>query len=146
MLNIKMVDKNNFFEVINLKTHEFQNGFIESNALSIAESKYFSYWQCVGLYDGETLVGFAMYGKIDSEGGRVWLDRYMIDKNFQGKGYGSRFLSLLIKEIESLYKNSEIYLSIYKNNINAVKLYEKFGFKFNGEFDRDGECVMCKTL
>ena len=33
----------------------------------------------------ETIVGYAMYGgNISHEG--IWLDRFMIDKHYQGKG------------------------------------------------------------
>ncbi|GAE02437.1 spermine/spermidine acetyltransferase [Clostridium botulinum B str. Osaka05] len=40
------------------------------------------------------------------------------------------------------YKCNKIYLSTFKDNIRAIKLYEKFGFESNGEFDENGELIM----
>lgn len=144
-LKIEKVNKENFLAVTKLKLNDNQNDYIESNSYSIAESKYYTFWNTVALYDESLLVGFAMYGEIEEED-RIWLDRYMIDKSFQGKGYGKAFLNVLIQKLKEEYRCSEIYLSLYKNNEAAVNLYKSFGFEFNGELDTNGELVMVKKL
>lgn len=141
-LKIKAINKENFFEVIKLKVAKGQRDFIESNEYSIAESKYFTYWNPMGLYDDENLIGFTMFGEIKEENNRVWLDRYMIDEKFQGVGYGERFLVEIIKYLKEKYKRDKIFLSIFKENYSAIKLYKKMGFSFNGELDCGGELVM----
>ncbi len=82
-----------------------------------------------------------MYGYFEKET-RLWLDRFMIDYKYQNKGYGKSSLELLISVMINEYKCNKIYLSIFKDNIEAIKLYEKFGFEFNGEFDENGELIM----
>lgn len=85
-----------------------------------------------------------MYGLFLNEGefGRVWLDRIMIGDKYQGKGYGKASVKLLIKRLYKEYGHRKIYLSVYDDNINAIQLYERIGFKFNGEEDTNGEKIM----
>lgn len=138
----KDIDKNNWRAVVELKVKSEQLSFIESNALSIAESKYIKNWVVKAIYLGEELIGFTMYGLFEDEGGRVWLDRFMIDEKFQGKGYAKKILLQLIKHISKEFNNDKIYLSIFEENKHALRLYENIGFKFNGELDYGGEKVM----
>lgn len=42
----------------------------------------------------------------------------------------------------SEYHCKRIYLSVVKENIIAARLYESFGFRFNGQHDIHGEHVM----
>lgn len=82
----------------------------------------------------------------DNLDGRVWLDRFFIDEHYQGKGLGKKMLKALIQHLAGLYKCKKIYLSIFENNIHALRLYQTFGFQFNGELDFNGEKVMVKEL
>ena len=59
--------------------------------------------------------------------GRVWLDRLLIDRHFQGNGYGTEALRMLLGRLSGEYGCSRIYLSIIEENETAAKLYEKFG-------------------
>ena len=148
MIKIIDVDKNNFWDVTKLRVGDMQKDFIESNAQSIAESKYYDGWKPVCIYNDDMLIGFAMYGKCseDVEKNRVWFDRFMIDSKFQGRGYGKQSLDVLIRHIEKLYNTSEIYLSIFEENILALEMYKNLGFNFNGEMDYGGERVMVLHL
>ena len=89
-----------------------------------------------------------MYGffPIDGKNDQVWLDRYLIDEHFQGKGLGNIMLEALITHLIKIYNCNEIYLSLYEDNKRALHLYQKFGFQFNGELDINGEKVMVKVL
>ncbi|EGT3617219.1 GNAT family N-acetyltransferase [Clostridium perfringens] len=135
------INKENWKKAVDLRVKDEQSDFIESNALSIAESKYVENWIVKGIYLEEELIGFTMYGYFDDDK-RVWLDRFMIDYKFQGKGYGKKVLLKLIEHIANEFKVKKIYLSIFENNKGALRLYEKIGFKFTGELDYGGEKVM----
>ncbi len=143
-LNLKKVDNSNFIEVLSLRVNKDQEGFIETTEQCLKEAEELSIWRPFGIYDENLLIGFAMYGFFENEGtqGRVWLDRFMIGKEHQGKGYGKVSLTLLINELYEKYNCDEIFLSIYEDNINAIRMYEKLGFRFNGELDTSGEKVM----
>lgn len=139
--NFKDINKSNWKEVIKLKVKESQKDFIENNAVSIAESKYIKNWILKGIYLKEELIGFAMYGYFQDEK-RLWLDRFMIDYKFQGKGYGKKALEELIDYILNEFNSIELYLSIFEENELALKVYKSIGFEFNGELDTGGELVM----
>ena len=135
-----------------LETAPGQEGFVESVAECLAEADRRRCWRPVGVYDGDALIGFAMYGFFPhegqdeemSEGGRVWLDRLLIDASCQGKGYGKAAVKALIRRLRQEYGCRRIFLSVYKENQAACRLYERLGFRFNGETDANGELVMCK--
>lgn len=141
-LKIIELSEENREELLALQVFEHQKNMIETVGECIEESLEYSFWRPVGIYDGDTAVGFAMYGKIDAENGRVWLDRLLIDKNYQGMGYGKLALKQLVKRLFELYGCESIYLSVYDDNHIAKSIYERFGFIKNGERDFKGEAVM----
>ncbi|NFN97835.1 GNAT family N-acetyltransferase, partial [Clostridium botulinum] len=140
-LHLEEVTIKNWRSIAALKVNENQQNFIESNAYSLAEWKFVPDFHPKAIYDNNKLIGFAMYGYFEKET-RLWLDRFMIDYKYQNKGYGKSSLELLISVMINEYKCNKIYLSTFKDNIGAIKLYEKFGFEFNGEFDENGELIM----
>lgn len=147
-LIIKSIERNNYKEIVDLKVSNEQKNYIETVEDCLQEAKEYSIWRPVGIYDGEKPVGFAMYGLFIDEGenGRVWLDRFLISSENQGKGYGKAGVKLLINHLYKEYGYSKIYLSVYEDNKNAINLYKNLGFDFNGEIDINGEKVMAINL
>ena len=143
-LVIKEINDKNYNEALRLKVKKGQEDFIETVEECLNEAKQISLWRPVGIYNYNQIIGFAMYGLWENEGadGRVWLDRFMIENEFQGRGYGSESLKLILNRIYNEYNRNEIYLSIYENNDLAIKMHEKIGFQFNGELDINGEKIM----
>ena len=85
-----------------LETAPGQEGFVESVAECLAEADRRRCWRPVGVYDGDALIGFAMYGFFWEylPFGRLWLDRLLIDRRFQGRGYGRAALAALLERLE----------------------------------------------
>lgn len=135
-------------EILTLRIAANQQNFIESTDQCLAEAEIDKRYIPVGLYRGNTAVGFAMYGifpHVDNSE-RVWLDRYFIDERYQHKGLGKYFLQQLINHLVATYGCQNIYLSVYDDNLAAIQLYKNFGFIFNGELDDKGEKVMVKEV
>ena len=126
--------------VENLQVFAEQQTFIESMAENLKESDQFPEWESAGIYDGNQLIGYAMYGRWQD--GRVWLDRFLIDQRFQGQGYGKAACRLLMLMLIEKYQTNKLYLSVYDTNSSAIRLYQQLGFVFNGELDTNGERVM----
>ena len=139
------ITEENRREVENLQLFPEQRSYIESVPECLAEAEQTREWRTVGIYDGPTVVGFAMYGCFaqPEPEGQLWLDRLLIDRRFQGRGYGRAALAALLERLEREYHKKRIYLSVVEANRPAAALYESFGFRFTGERDTHGERVMC---
>lgn len=170
-LKIIPITEQNLDEAKKISVFNYQRGYIETVEECLKEASVIKDWCPVCLCDGDNIIGFAMYGYIcekeyielwdtflkdknekdnpymnkgNYEGNisRLWLDRFMIDKNYQGKGYARPVIKFLIDNLNKEYKGKDIYLSVYDDNPIAIKLYKEFGFEFIGEFDLNGEKIM----
>ncbi|MEJ8307174.1 GNAT family N-acetyltransferase [Saccharibacillus sacchari] len=143
---IKKISPENVQAVLDLRVAPDQTSYIESTAQCLEEAQECSFYVPVALYAENELVGFAMYGFFpgEDESGRVWLDRFLIDRRHQGRGLGRIMLSSLLDLLYEQFGPCDIYLSLYEDNQGALRLYEKFGFRFNGELDMNGEKVMVR--
>ena len=135
-------------EAKSLRVAQGQEGFIETVGSCLAEADLNLLWQPVLVRIDTHAVAFAMYGLWKDEGssGRVWLDRFLIDHKFQGKGYSSPILRALFLRIQHEFGYPDIFLSVYDTNTVAVSLYKKMGFDFTGELDINGEKVMVLSV
>lgn len=55
-------------------------------------------------------------------------------KKVQGHGIAMKATGLLLKKAFSDYKLHRVYLNVFSNNKTAIKLYERCGFTYEGEF------------
>ena len=140
-IELRPVTQANFGSVINLEVSQDQVNFVASNLYSIAESKV--YPECIPLviYANDTPVGFLMYA-FDNKDENYWICRLMIDRYFQGKGYGREAMRLVIQEIRKRPNIDLVKLSINPSNQSAEKVYSELGFVKTGELV-EGEEVMC---
>lgn len=143
-IEFKNVTKDTWKECISLSVHKEQKGFIASNTLSLAQSKFETEMVPVCIYKNEQMVGFAMYAQ-DPETNHVWIIRFMIDKNYQNRGLGTAALKVLIDLLRNTFECAEIYLSYEPDNITAEKLYSTIGFIKTGEIE-EGELVSKLSL
>lgn len=142
-LSITPVTPENRSAALALRVHPAQCGFIESVAECLAEADALHDWHPVCLLDGSTLVGFAMYGFITvDDPPRVWFDRLLIDRRYQGRGYGTAAFRTVTQRIQQEFPGQDIYLSVYEENRQALHIYEQFGFRRNGELDTKGEKIL----
>ena len=78
--------------------------------------------------DDKSIIG---YGHLDKEDETVWLG-IALSQGHKGKGLGKVIMDALISSA-SEESVDEIKLSVYKDNVPAQKLYEKFGFKLSDQ-------------
>lgn len=143
-ITFKPVTEENRADVLQLKVGNGQEHFIESVQQCLDEADKRKSWRPVGIYHGEELVGFAMYGFFWEyfPVGRVWMDRLLIDEKYQGKGYGKAALHLLLERLRKEYGRKKIYLSVIEGNDVAAGMYKNAGFRFTGRRDLHGEHIM----
>ncbi|MCL2372582.1 MAG: GNAT family N-acetyltransferase [Defluviitaleaceae bacterium] len=142
MVKLKAITEENYEDCLALKVSDNQSNFVASNAYSLAQAwVFYNTAYPFAIYAGDVMVGFVMMSYFKPKGVYdIW--RFMIDKRFQGKGYGKAALALAIKYLKEEHNAGEISLSFEPNNSIAEKLYASAGFQRTGEVD-DGEIVMC---
>lgn len=132
MIIFKEVNKENFWDCIELSVTQEQVDFVTSNAISIAQSKVQTECIPLAVYDNEIMIGFIMYC-IDEDDSEYWIYRMMIDKQYQSKGYGKKTLEKLLEIIKQDKTHNKIFLGVHKESTFTIKLYESIGFNFNGQ-------------
>ncbi|MCF6137686.1 GNAT family N-acetyltransferase [Pseudalkalibacillus berkeleyi] len=147
MMNVhfKDIDYTNEYLVRNLKLKPGQDQFIESVDECLEEANTYSAWRPVAIYNDDNIIGFAMYGSF-GRNKDTWIDRIMIDKQYQGKGLGRIAMRKLIKIVSKEYGVNVIYLSIIEENRIADRLYQSMGFEFINERDPNGELIFKYTI
>ena len=144
-LNFRPAGKDNLNDLLHLSLYPEQRTFVEPVRECLEEAAGDARWHPMGIYLGDCLIGFTMYGKF-SDGrpvSRVWLDRILIDKRYQHCGYGKSAILALIKRLREEYPGYHaVYLSVFDDNPVAIRLYRELGFRFTGELDTGGEKIM----
>lgn len=140
MVELRPVTKKNFETIINLEVSQDQQQYVASNIYSIAESKIYPECIPLGIYVKDSAVGFLMYA-FNRADESYWVCRLMVDRYFQGKGYGKEAMGLIIDELKKRPNCDHIKLSTMPGNISAQKLYQSLGFRKTDEII-DGEEVM----
>lgn len=151
MVTLRKITADNLWQIVALEVAEDQRHFVADNTRSILEA-----YAAIsgggtalplGVYAGETPVGFVML----SYGCEDWPDapaiahnnyclwRLMIDRRFQGRGYGRAALAEALCYVRTLpFGSAECcWLSYEPENTVAAKLYHSFGFRETGEWDED---------
>jgi diamine N-acetyltransferase len=140
---LRAIDESNWLTCVDLKLADGQEHFMPSNLFSIAQSKFYPHWHVVGIYDGDTMVGFAMYG-LDLTDNSMNLIRLMIDARRQGQGYGKAALAAILAAIRQQYGPQTIWLSISPRNTAAERLYTGCGFEYETTgLETDDEVFLC---
>src|SRR5699024_3139154 len=121
-IKIKEIDEYNIDEVRKIKVKENQQSFIETVDECLEEAAIYKQWCPVAIYYDNHIVGFAIYGAF-GENPDAWIDRIIINENYQGQGFGKLAMKELIKIVTEKYKISTVYLSFVEDNKVARKLY-----------------------
>ena len=156
MIHLEKVDAKNIWDVIDLKVKRDQREFVAPNDISVIQAYVAGGTGCSAfpfcIYNDKKPVGFLMVGyneaalyELDGEtppevlrkNYSIW--RLMIDKRYQGRGYGREALKLALEFIRTWPCGKARYceLSYEPENTAARDLYHSFGFEENGETDGD---------
>ena len=145
MIKLEKITSENIDEVLALKVDESQKTFVSSNGDSLAQAYVYSKTAFpFAVYENSTIVGFIMLGYYEVKS-YYTLWKFMIDKQYQHKGYGRKALELGIKYMQDHFDVSVIYTGVVPGNAVAKKLYESVGFKETGLIELGME-EMCLKL
>ena len=156
MLHLEQITYKNVWDIVDLKVTRAQRNFVADNVYSIVTAysvqnsgaRAFPF----GIYNGRKPVGFVMIGfndgtlydvediepaKVSFNNYSIW--RLMIDKRYQGRGYGREAIGLALDFVRTFPcgKAEYCFISWEPENEVAAKLYRSCGFVENGEKDGD---------
>ncbi|TKI48120.1 GNAT family N-acetyltransferase [Lysinibacillus tabacifolii] len=133
--NVRIVELNaeNWYDCCELEVSPEQKKFMESNAISIAQSKFEPTLKPYAIYDNEKVVGFLMYNSVQEELDGYWIYRIMVDKTFQGNGIGKVATALMLSEMAKLPNAKKIIVGYHPKNLEAHHLYTSLGFMDEGD-------------
>lgn len=142
MITLRPVDRNNWVACGRIAVGDHQLGLVASNLETIAESKFEPHYHLRAIYHDEIVVGMLTYcHENDPEDlGLYWIFRLIIDRSYQGKGFGSEAMKLAISQMKTLGA-IRIRTMQKPSNLIASSLYEKLGFRLTGEILDDGDMV-----
>ena len=150
MIELRKIDGDNIDEVVALEVGENQKDFIETtNLRSFADAHMLNADGItatpLAIYADDTMVGFLMYiyDTLDHESfenevfyGKksYFICHMMIDKRYQGKGYGKLAFEKMLLAIETMPDGEAEYVTLFyhTSNVTAKTLYASFGFVDTG--------------
>ena len=110
-MEFRKVDKSNYWDCIALTVDDSQVGFVADNKQSLVEAAYEDGLYVLGIYNEDTMVGFVLYDYDETFPG--WsMSRFMIGKQFQGKGYGKRAVVAFLEYFKAKHKADKLYQRI----------------------------------
>ncbi|MBB6622417.1 GNAT family N-acetyltransferase [Clostridium gasigenes] len=152
MMELRKITDDNLDECIKLEPKEEQKSYVGSNISSLAEAYVaLTNNECIpmpyAIYANDIMVGFIMLSYNEAEEtaddeNAYWVWRLMIDKGYQGKGYGKEAMVGALKLIRTLPygKSSVVFISYEPENVVAKTLYASCGFVETGKIE-NGELV-----
>ena len=133
-IKLKRVTRDNWEEALKLQVKEEQSKFAPTVAVSLAKVyikpdgpnvEYLPF----AIYDSEQMIGFIMHAYEEQTSDMYWINGFIVDEKYQGKGYGRAAMVEMISWIRKNFKRcDEIRLTVYQDNNTAKKLYESLGF------------------
>jgi diamine N-acetyltransferase len=139
-ITLQAINPDNWEECIALNVQPHQERLTVPNVSALARSKVFPDSLPLAIYAGRRIIGFMVY-QFAPDDDIPWIDHFMIDQKYQGKGYGRAALQEAIMLIEAQSERSEIKIALQPDNTVAERLFRSLSFEPTGEM-QDSKTVM----
>ena len=136
MINLREITSKNLKSIIDLNVKEDQKDYVALNSVSIAQGHYSKSAWFKGIFNDDRPVGFVMLDLIEEEN-KCFLWRFMIDRKYQGKGFGKIALTQVIDFVRSLNLYTYIATSYVPAENSAGGFYKNFGFIESEEITKE---------
>lgn len=128
-ISLRPITKENWVQCAELQVGEGQENFVMPNVWSLAQAGVDPRRIPLAIYDDETMVGFIMYNREPLDDGTYRISRVLIDRTYQGKGYGRAAVREVIERMRQIPDCKEITLEYSPHNRVAQHLYTILGFE-----------------
>lgn len=138
-LKLVEVNEENWIDFAGLSVDESQKHFLASNIGIMARGYIFrsSSAKVIGIVNDGKAVGLALVRDMDEEPACYDLQQFMIDKDYQGNGYGTQALKMILANLEKEHKYDCVEVCVKKYAAVALHVYEVAGFSDTGYIDDD---------
>jgi diamine N-acetyltransferase len=157
-MDFRKIDWQNFWQVIKITPKNSQDRFVQPISVFLAQSYVnlnLGYPdKSLAIYEEDRLIGYLKMVYVPKnvkpyhlDEDSFMIDALIIDKDYQGKGYGKIALDLAIKEIKTWpqQKAQMISLVCYKDNTVAKKLFNNQGFSFYKDYKSE-MAILIKSI
>ena len=139
MIKLTEITEENWLDVVDLSVADTQKNYVAPTIGILARG--YVYRDCNAriyvIENDETIVGVSLVREFTDEPLGYDLQQFMIDQHYQGKGYGSEALGLILNELRREGHYDHVELCVKKDDTAAIHLYKKHGFVDSGYFDED---------
>lgn len=137
LLSLRHVGATNWRGVARLEVEPAQRAFVAEPSYYLALCCYGATgWRPLAVHLGEPVIGFLMWAR-DEDDGSCWLGGILIDRAFQGRGYGKNAVRAALGMLAERHGFREFALSYRPDNLVARRLYTGLGFEEAGEMEDD---------
>ena len=151
MIKLTEITEENWMAVASLTVKEKQKGYL-APAIGIIARGYV-YRNCnakvMVIEQDNTVIGVALVREFTDEPLGYDLQQFMIDGRYQGKGYGSAALALILDALRAEGHYDHVEVCVKKEDAEAIHLYEKHGFVDSGYVDEeapDSRNLICRLF
>lgn len=139
MLKLIEVNEENWLNIRKLSVSAAQRGFLDSPVGILARGYVYrrDRARVIGIAEDEAIIGVALIKDLDEEPACYDLQQFMIDSSYQGKGYGTAALRMLLSTLEAERKYHCVEVCVKKDDAAALRVYEKVGFVDTGYVDEE---------
>jgi diamine N-acetyltransferase len=139
MIRLMDITEENWLDAASLSVNEAQKKYL-APAIGILARGYV-YRDCNArvrvIMNDDVIVGLALVREFTDEPLGYELQQFMIDAKYQGKGYGTEALRLILDELREEGHYDHVEVCVKKDDAEAIRLYEKSGFVDSGYIDED---------
>ncbi len=145
-IRLAEIDKYNMWDILYLKVKRDQKRFLADNVWSLAQAYVSNKTEGAaypfGIYNNKKPVGFILidfnYPEViddpdapEAFRDNYYIQRFMIDKRYQGRGYGKKAIQRAIEFVKTFPHGKADSLWVYYDEENTVvrKLFRSLGFE-----------------
>ena len=140
MIRLTDVTEENWVALLSLSVRDDQKKYLAPPVGILARA--YVYRNCNAkvrvIQNDDTVIGLALIREFTDEPLGYELQQFMIDQCYQGKGYGSEALTLILNELKAEGHFDHVEVCVKMEDVEAIHLYKKHGFVDTGYIDEDG--------
>lgn len=139
-IELRRVDKSNWFAVCRLEVRKSEQEFVAPNAFSLAQAAYEADTFPMAIYADDALAGFLMWN-YDGGLGAWGLGRLMVSPEYRSRGIARSAVKMLLADVREKKGKIPFYTCVHGENEAGLALMQGLGFVKVQDME-DGELLL----